>query len=607
MRFGRNILILSLLIVLLAAGLVTERLLRPAPPLAAGAPLFPVPPETIVSVRWDLPGAEGAAAGTLALRREGERWRMESPYPGATCDPAAVADLLDALQALRVGSRLGLTEGSAFRVTRRLEVRTAEAVYAAGFGGAQPMALAQTLAEVDGALVSVEAAAVARLPQTAEPLRAKTLLTWPAERVEALEWRAPGVPFTRADRQAGGVWGVSRPFPFEVKPEAADRALTTLAAPGAIAAYVRPADGRPPREGAPTVPEGALEGYGLDEETALRLSVFVRGAEGAQTFRFGKADPAHPGHVFCLIESDRAVVSVPGAIPALFAEGGPFVADFRDLPVLGALHDADRVAFRRGPDAAPVELSRSRGAWTLALPTNLPADAAAVSAMLSGLSALTGEITGSEEPAGEPFLTLTAEAGGLPLAALRLHPDPTDAAMALAWRPDQGRLYRIRRAALPSALLGDAARRGLVDRTVLSVSAGQIRRVTALRRDGTQCAAVRRGPALAWETESPAGAYVDATVLDAWIAAFADLKARRVLSDAPVAFGELGRYGLERPLLRLTLDLDDAEGLRRVLLVGEPDAKTGAAPALIQGRPVLYELDAETVRLLRRWPMREAR
>ena len=149
MRFGRNILILSLLIVLLAAGLVTERLLRPAPPLAAGAPLFPVPPETIVSVRWDLPGAEGAAAGTLALRREGERWRMESPYPGATCDPAAVADLLDALQALRVGSRLGLTEGSAFRVTRRLEVRTAEAVYAAGFGGAQPMALAQTLGIAD--------------------------------------------------------------------------------------------------------------------------------------------------------------------------------------------------------------------------------------------------------------------------------------------------------------------------------------------------------------------------------------------------------------------------------------------------------------------------
>ena len=606
MRFGRNFLILLAVVLVLAAGLVAERLLRPVRPVAVGEPLFPVAQESIAALSWELPAPDGATV-PMTLVREGEFWRMERPYPGALCDAEAVSSFLDALGALRVRARLGPAEGSDFRVARRLTVRTAERAIVRGFGGEQPMALAQTLAEADGNLVAVEADAVSRLPSAAEGLRAKALLPVSPERILALEWRAPGTPFTRASRKAGGHWEVSRPFPFELPGEVVQAALDALTAPDAIVAYVRPADGEPPAPGARPVPEGLLGAYALDEESALRVSLRIRGLGDPVTLRFGRPDPAHPGAVFCLLNGATAVVAVPEALPALFGEAGPLAADVRDLPVVGALSGVRRLSLRLRGEDVPVELTREHGAWTLAMPMELPADAVAVEALFARLSAITGEFSGTARPSGEPLCAFSLFGEGDDALDLELFPAEAEGEL-LAWRTDQGRLYRLRRDAVPEAMLADGLQHTLVDRTVLSVPAEQIRRIAVLRRDGSRCAARRAGAVLDWETETPAGLYVDAAVLDAWLTRFADLKAARVLRDAPVALGALRPYGLERPWLRLTLDLDaSAEGgLRRVLLVGDPDPTTGAAPALIQGRPILYELGPEDVALLGKWPMKGA-
>ena len=609
MKFARNIIVLLFLVALLAAGLVSERFLRPNASLAPGVPLFPTPPEQIVGISWDVEAPNGAIR-EMTLRREGDLWRMERPYPGALCDAAAVADFLDALQSLRVQARLGPAEDSAFRIMRRLTVFTPEDAYSRGFGGTQPMALAQTLAEADGMLVSVEASAVARLPRSAAALRTRALLPAGPDRVQALEWRGPQAPFSRAQRLPGGNWEVSRPIPFEVEARAAGELLAALTAEGSVLAYVRPADDAPYAPDRPLA-ETALAGYGLDEESALRLSVYVRGLDEPQTLRFGRADPAHADAVFCLLDDGRSVVAVPKSIPERFGADGPFAPAFREFLVLGEAAEAARLTFRREGREAPVALERAQGVWRLTLPMALPADAAAVRELLAWLPTLTGEITGVEPPSGEePVGSLTIEREhGAPPVTLTFYPSPERPADSLlVWRDDQRRLFRVARGERLGALLSENLQHTLVDRTVLSVPAGRIRRIAALRRDGSRCAAVRPGAALTWETESPAGAYVAADVLDAWLTRFADLKAERVLRDAPVSPDKLRPYGLDRPLVRLTLDLDGGEdGLRRVLLIGDPDPKTGAAPALVQGRPVLYELDAETVRLLLRWPMKEER
>lgn len=611
MRFVRNIVALLCLVALLAAGLVAERFLGRGTAFAVGAPLIPVPPETVVGLSWDVEAPNGALR-EMTLRREGEFWRMGQPYPETLCDAAAVADFLDALQGLRVQARLGPAEGSAFRAVRRLVVRTPEIAFARGFGGTQPMALAQTLAEADGTLVSVEAAAVARLPRTAATLRAQAILPVSPDRVVALEWRGPGRPFARAQRLPGGNWEVSRPIPFEVEAHDAERALTLLTRADTINAYVRPADDAPFAPDRP-LPETALDAYGLDEEAALRVSVYVRGLDDPLTLRFGAADPARKGAVFCLLDDGRSVVSVSASLPGCLGASGPFVAEFQEFMVLGEAlaAGADRLTVRLRGQETPVELTWGGvGRARLTLPTALPADEAITRDLFLGLTAFSGEVTGLEPPAGvEPLgsVTVAQSDGSTPPVTLDFYP-AQEADRLLAWRADQGRLYRVARSPKLELLLSEGLQHRLADRTVLSVPAGRIRRIAVLRRDGAHCAAIRRGAALTWETESPAGAYVATETLDAWLTRFADLKAGRVLRDAPVSPAELRPYGLDRPTTRLTLDLDGgADGLRRVLLIGDPDPKTGAAPALVQGRPVLYELDAETVRLLSRWPMREGK
>ena len=609
MRFGRNILILLAVVLCLAAALVIERRMRPETPLAEGTPLFPVPTEAVSEIAWT--DAEGDAP-SIQIRRDGEGWRMERPYPGVRCDAAAITDILDALQGLRAGAYLGPVADSDFRVVRHLIVRTAETVYARGFGGRQRMPLAQTLSEVDGALVTVDADTVAALlDRTPESLRTRTLLSLSPDRVRALEWLAPGIPLTRLTHKQNGQWEVSQPFRFEVSDAEVAEVINALTAPDAIVAYCLPAEGGNIPDGRPPVSDKELGACGLDDENALRITFHVQGQDDPITLRFGRPnpDPNHPGTVFCLPNDAEptAVVAVLADLPARFGPNGPFAPDLGDLSILGARTKITRLSITRpdAADAAVVDLAFRDGAWMLDRPAGLRADAAGVKALLDDLIALAGAQAGSERPAARPYCVISLEGpeGEIVLECFNAPNGDT-----LVWRADQSRLYRVRAEDFPARLLEPGFRHALIDRTVLAVPAAQIRQIDVSRRDGAHCAIARGAiDAFSWETRLPAGLFVNMDVVNAWLVRLSGLKAERVLRDAPVALNGLGAYGLDSPLLRLTLDFDASSdgALRRVLLIGDRDPATGAAPALIQGGSVLYELAPEDVDLLLRWPMKE--
>ncbi len=605
MRFGRNIFFLLLLVVFLSGALVALRFLRPEQPLQGGDALFPMRPEKVIAIQWEMLHHE-AQPLQVELRREGELWRMMRPYARAVCDEAAIADLLDAAQSLRVLARLGSPMSTSFRPERRLSLSTADNTRTCGFGEVLPMRLSETLAEVEGALVSVEAATVARLPRQAAMMRTRAVLPVDASRLTTLEWRAPRQPFTRVQRLANGTWRVTQPFPFMAKAADVEAALATLTQVRAITAYIFPSDQATlTAEGfVPPCPtsESALAVYGLDAESALRVTFRARGLGEAMTLRFGKADPEREGNVFCLLDGYQAIVSVPQALRAVFEAQGPFVTDYRDLPVLGEIASVEHLTLRTATGDAPTELKKGRAGWAITLPIALPADAATMRALLRDMAGMTGDLLGTEPPETTPLcmLRLTMTSGSAPIE-LELYAEGADSTGGLlAYRSDTQRLYRVRREAVPELLLKGGFSHALADRTVLAEPAAGIRRITVVRKDGAREEVVRPSDSLLWETEYPKGAFLETATLDTWLTRFADLKAVRVLHGEPTAFGALRPYGLDRPTLRLTLDLSGETGLRRVLLVGEPDATTGAAPALIQGRPILYELDAETIQLLAR-------
>lgn len=606
MKFGKSLLFWLIVVLALAGALVATRVFKPAEAWQSGDLLFPVDPEAIVAISLATPNG---AVPTLTLERTGEFWRLREPLEGALCSAKAVADLLDALQALRVVTPLGEAALSGFTPWRTVEVRTAEGRFTCGLGRASEAfaaPLSQVLAERDGRLVSVEAGAVMRLPEVADALRSDALLPVASDRIQAMEWHLPGHPFSRAERLPNGHWQITRPFPFEPQAEPVRKALERLTAPGQVRAHLLPT----PTERVPNS-ERALADYGLDEERALRLTFRVSGLREPLTLRLGKEDPTRPGLCFCLLDNARAIGCVPSEVAESFSAGGPFSTDFRNLPLLGDLPAPTELAFTLQSADLAVSLRKQGGTWQMLRPLALPANAQAVQALLAQLMGLTGDLAGLEAPEGTPWaeVTLRAEAAtAAPEAKLQFFGDP-EAERIQAYRVDHGRLYRLRRDALPELLRPQPApelalRQALIDPTLLALPASAIRRLSLLRRDGSAVTLARAPDTLAWEVESPAGAFLNSQTLDTWLAAFADLKAEAILCDAPTTFGALHPYGLESPLLRLTIDLDGREGpLRRVLSIGTIDPKTGSAPALIQGCPVLYRIGPETLRLLQLPPL----
>lgn len=598
MKFGRNILLLLGIISLLVGALVLTHMHKPKNVPTKGGLLYPFNTESVVEVSWDVLGPDGKTC-QMHLTRAGEFWKMQHPYPGALCDIAAVSSLLDAARQMRILNQLGKANATAFTPERYLTLKTPDREITCAFGEVLPMELSQTLVETQGTLVAIEAAHVAQLPETAAAVRTRAILPVTPDRIQQMEWRAPDQPFTRARKMQNGNWAVTLPFPFETKTNLVSTALNTLTDPAAITAYIRPADVSP----VATLPgvihalstDSALSVYGLDEENALRLTVLVRGVRDGFTLRFGKTDPANPKNVFCLLDGYQAVVSVPAALKEIFGAQGPFVTNFRDLPILGDLPDPDRVTIQPANGAATIELAKDHGLWSLVRPTALSAEHPIVRQLLSALSTLSGDLIEGTPGNSKPLVELSLASNSKPNESwdLAIY-DAPDANALHVYRKEPGRFYQIERDALPDFLLKESLDRTFIDRTIFSLPAETVRRIAVLHRDGTSVAVRRRADDLMWETESPVGAYINSAILDEWLTRFAELKAVNVLQDTPSTFSTLQPYGLEIPYLRLTLDLTGGEeGLRRILLIGTPDLETGTAPAMVQGRPVLYLLDAD--------------
>ncbi len=605
MKFARTLTLFTLLVLFLTGALILTHILRPKAPLLKGDRLFPVTAEAVIAIDWEvtLPSGERIP---LTLQRSGEFWRMQSPYAEALCDTAAVTKLLDTCQSLRVQSRLAPEQNESFTPDRTLTLKTSDTTFRCTFGPVAPMLLSNTLVHTGNEVVSVNAEPLTSLPQNADELRTHAVLPFAPERILSIEWRTPGRPFARALRMDNGNWNVTRPFAFEAKAAEVNPLLELLTANTVVTDYILPVTPTVARGDIPAAPtritsEVELARYGLDEENATRISVYLRGYSDAWTLRLGHADPDRPNNIFALLDNYQAIVSVPNTLQTLFAQPGPLATDFNDLPLFADF--ATRVqtlTLHHFSPEATLRLSRTKGAWQLLAPMNLPADTARVEALMADLTALTGNLIGAEEPEGLP---LVYELTLLPIGE---HPTPTNVNIYRAgpselyvYRADLARLYSI----ADPELFRIGLERELVDRTIFSLPAGTIQRIAVETREGATQAVVRSDgltPELPWRTESPRGAYILQENVDQWLVRFADLKATRILRDIPTGPNALVPYGLNKPFLSITLDLrGETDDLRRILLIGTPHATSGNAPALIQGRPILYEIDAETLKLLR--------
>ena len=291
-----------------------------------------------------------------------------------------------------------------------------------------------------------------------------------------------------------------------------------------------------------------LAGKGLDPETAVTVTFKRAGGQNA-SISFGGVADGKKDSVYALVHNGGAVVTVPSALKDAALQDAAWFADARLFQV--AAEKVDSIALSDG--AAGVSLSLGDdGAWRLDAPIAAPADAAVVADLLKDLQSLTAmdlDATG---------VSVTLGGAAKPVVVSR-----------------------------QTIAGGIGGFENLRAKEIVDFADEDVKRLVSTRGDGAGESVVYSKDRRAWNVEkAPDGAVVSDDGVAAVLAALSPLKATEVV-QLKVAADELAKFGLEKPALRLAVDLDRANAVRRNILVGAetPDgtgryATVGSADAV---------------------------
>jgi hypothetical protein len=271
------------------------------------------------------------------------------------------------------------------------------------------------------------------------------------------------------------------------------------------------------------------------------------------------------------------------------------------MPILNDVINPTSFTIRGKLKGELTTLNRRDGQWELTTPAVLPADPVAVNALLQKLLALTGDLVDIKTFSEDSYLCtliFSLEGQSAPIELKLYHNAETQ--RLLIHRMDTNRFYSSPAQAIPEALYAlPALPQTLLNRTIFALPEKTIRRILVERDHATTSIVAWNGSTQSWNTEFPRGYYSDTALIETWLATFANLKPETILTSAPLGEDLQTTYNFNAPYLRITLDLDGgSEGLRKVLLIARPQNTASPILAMVQGRPLVYVLPAETLKLL---------
>ena len=166
-----------------------------------------------------------------------------------------------------------------------------------------------------------------------------------------------------------------------------------------------------------------------------------------------------------------------------------------------------------------------------------------------------------------------------------------------ALRPDNGTIiFELNPTNMPPILVDPGLSLTLAGRTMLKIAAQDLQRIV-VKGEGRDETVERKAAARAglW---TAADGVADSEALQAWALALARLRAAAV-SRLGADTQTLAAFGLDKPWLEITIDVNSNSALRHMLVIGRPAAK-GGRYATVRGHNVVYEMSAETVALFDR-------
>jgi|GEM_PF-503010 len=460
------------------------------------------------------------------------------------------------------------------------------------------------------------------LPSSAEQLRDRTVLHGDPARTVRLEIRRPNSLIQLS--QSGGEWTIQQPF-FAW----ADRAKVVRLLDAIYDLRIERFVWDPPLLAAPPAGEPASTGpsvettvrtatYGLSLDTAtMRLQVWVAGDPLGQELLLGKPVDEKGTTIYAKLRDNEAVYAVGRAILDVFSVGPN---DLRN-PTVFRLDPAHvkYVQFRRGDHKLTLEKDHT-GRWLVMEPVQWKADFLTVESVVNELARLKAAAFVEDGPTNLALLGLQPPAWSVQMLSSNPGAIPPEGRFAAGSFPIQTNAMNRLLVAAPRAncatvfaqLEGNPSVFELPltslqrftndvtdplmyrDRTVLSIPAESIRKITLLKNHSEQTVVKVNGGS--WSSLVPATNDVEISAIEDVLLLVANLRALQVAAHNPK---NLAPFGLQQPETMLTLGLGGEEGIQKTIVMGSR-SENGGIYAMVQGQDIVFVLPPEVVACLTR-------
>jgi len=481
------------------------------------------------------------------------RWRLEAPF-SASADETVVLKLLDALAFTRIQDsvsdsdllRLGRTRADLSLEEPRLTLTLGKDTEATviSFGARTPSGdgVYAAIGGVDSVFV-LPVAILSSVDLPVDALRRRSLFVVGAESVVSFDVKR-GVSARLSFAREGEHWKMDDRPASSVRV----RGLLDGVLSAAAVDFVWPVGATNETEIASS---SLLAAYGLDPDSAVTVTFRCLDGHDCRV-SFGKTSDA--GLVYALAQNGGAIVTVPAAVRELVSLERFSYTDARLFPFEAAA--VQSLCLTEG--AVEFVLARGEeGTWRLESPVAAPADAGTAGKVLSNVLSLS---TGDLRETGVSVSVMTNSA---PVVVRR------------------------------EAVLGDLRFEDLRSKSILRVETEAVRRLVVTRAAEKPTAIVYGRERGAWNVESSeaAGGVVVKSV-QAVLSALKPLQASRIVK-LKVSAAELDGYGLGHPYLTVAVDLDQAEAVRRNILIG--GVTEGGRFATVGSSDAVFVIPDETV------------
>lgn len=528
------------------------------------------------------------------LTLEGEQWTFAEPA-GAPARNGAIRQILDELKGVKTGALLTEEELATRGLTlselgldppvARIDFRTDPDPYTLWLGART--ALSPTLYARDSRnnqVVTLDAKILDVFPVSTLDLR-DTILGFPQRQdIMRLELERPE-GFLQLARNDKGIWTMLQPQELRVEQERVHQFLDALAALK--------------MESIITDTPDDLGSYGL-VEPALALRWWQGEALNPESLKIGTSPEDRDTEVFAQLSRFPTVFTLPTTLRRLLEAPAQTFRDKRILPL-----EPDAIsAVRISSGKEKLTLGREVEGWKIIEPAPIAmAEGSQVQALLEDWCAATTlrfppdemleTLLTNEVEYRLEFMLASSNATGVAQADTLRQIDlfrSEDPTVILAYLPQEKTLYEI-----SAQLKGGLSLSPLHfhDRTITALQPEDVLRVSHQGPQGL-VHVIRDKASSEWQIENDV-CILNENAFLALLRASCSIEAHRLVNLQAV---DLSEYGLDQPMVQLTLGLRGGDVISNTLVLGKPLPAGGGHYAMLRGQQVVFELDPATSRLL---------